>query len=347
LNHDKLGLLVIKGNFKALALLIGLVGIASIVRADSLDKKVIALFPSHVSEFGYANLAEAREQPWFGQFQQQALPSTVIAFEQFVASVGIQPNSQVEEVAWALTSNATRSPSAEGTERAGGETVGVLLGEFDIDAARSTLEARKVATVDLDSYTLYRCGIGPECGNIFFVMLDSNTMAFGQLGALTQLIQVKSGSQESLLANEAMARQIEQVNGDGTFWDVFDAGGAIRIMQKAAPGAWKFTQSREVFRNVKWLAIRAESSNATEVHLEITCASPSDSLFLSQILQAGLLLRKYEAAGNEPILQETLDGVSVAAQQNQVDVLIQLSNEQLIGLVEEGAFSSPIIAGSQ
>src|SRR6266404_860615 len=75
---------------------------AQISSAQSLGADTIALFPKNVGEFAYANLKQARSQKWFPQLQEQMLPERFRQFEKFLASAGVDPNSQVEELAWGL-----------------------------------------------------------------------------------------------------------------------------------------------------------------------------------------------------------------------------------------------------
>src|SRR5580693_5660735 len=71
-------------------------------RAGRLGSDVIALFPKDVGEFAYADLKKARTMKWFPQLQEQMLPDRFRQFEKFLASAGVDPNTQVEELAWGL-----------------------------------------------------------------------------------------------------------------------------------------------------------------------------------------------------------------------------------------------------
>src|ERR1700720_1839067 len=71
-------------------------------RANRLGTDIIALFPKEVGEFAYADLKKARTLPWFPQLQEQMLPDRFKQFEKFLASAGMDPNTQVEELAWGL-----------------------------------------------------------------------------------------------------------------------------------------------------------------------------------------------------------------------------------------------------
>src|SRR6202048_3542740 len=97
----------------AMLLLMGL-AMAKNAAAGSLGSDTIALFPKEVGEFAYADLKKARGLPWFPQLQEQMLPDRFRQFEKFLAAAGVDPNSQVEELAWGLVAEGVTSKT-EGT----------------------------------------------------------------------------------------------------------------------------------------------------------------------------------------------------------------------------------------
>src|SRR5260370_38449837 len=89
--------LVVAGSLVALCL-----AMPKPARAGRLGPDIIALFPKEVGEFAYADLKKARSLKWFPQLQEQMLPDRFRQFEKFLASAGVDPNSQVDELAWGL-----------------------------------------------------------------------------------------------------------------------------------------------------------------------------------------------------------------------------------------------------
>src|SRR5258706_4014215 len=89
--------------------------------AQSLGADTISLFPKNVGEFAYANLKQARSQKWFPQLQEQMLPERFKQFEKFLASAGVDPNSQVEELAGGLGGEGVTDKTA-GTGSTAGPT---------------------------------------------------------------------------------------------------------------------------------------------------------------------------------------------------------------------------------
>ena len=70
----------------------------------SLSTSVIGMFPKEIGEFAYADLKSARKFPWFPQLRDQLLPSRFRQFEKFLASAGVDPDTQVDELAWGAIS---------------------------------------------------------------------------------------------------------------------------------------------------------------------------------------------------------------------------------------------------
>ena len=77
------------------------------LRADTLGVNIVAMFPKSTAEFAYANLREARKYPWYAQFKSQALPLRFSDLEHFLASIGVDDNVQIDELAWAVGAGET------------------------------------------------------------------------------------------------------------------------------------------------------------------------------------------------------------------------------------------------
>jgi hypothetical protein len=308
--------------------------------AGSLDNSVIGLFPRNIEQLAYVNLSEARKLAWFSQFQQQVLPASVIAFEQFVSAAGIDPNSQINAVAWAYGSSMPRQPGPIADDGPGGEIVGVITGNFDPDSAAAAFQAKNSPAKEINGYTLYSCLTGSNCGNFYFFFMDANTAAFGQIGMLRRLIDVKRGAAESVLSNQAMYALIDQANGDATFWSASNSAGARAALKQLAPEVSQFSAATSLLGNLKSLVTTVDSSSGMEIHLQLACGSPSDSLFLSQMLQAGLLLRKYQAGQEQPALTRLLDQTTVTPHGPFLDISIEASNDDASNLIAESVFAA-------
>src|ERR1700693_2324508 len=87
------------GQISLIAILCALPGT---LRAGALGSDILSLFPKDSGELAYADLREARQFPWFPQLKEQMLPPKFRELETFLSAAGVDPNTQVTELAWAM-----------------------------------------------------------------------------------------------------------------------------------------------------------------------------------------------------------------------------------------------------
>jgi hypothetical protein len=144
-------------------------------RAGRLGADIIALFPKNIGEFAYADLKKARTLKWFPQLQEQMLPERFRQFEKFLASAGVDPNSQVDELAWGLVAegvDATNEGTGSAAVPTGEEVVGVALGNYNPNSTEAFFKQQKLPTFKARGYTLYAFGTGSGPNDLFFFFID-------------------------------------------------------------------------------------------------------------------------------------------------------------------------------
>src|SRR5215470_8253524 len=133
------------------------------VQAGRLGTDVIALFPKEVGEFAYADLKKARSEKWFPQLQEQMIPERFRQFEKFLASAGVDPNSQVDELAWGLVAEGLNTKSEGSGSTAvptGEEIVGVALGTYNPNSTEAYFKQQKLPTFKSHGFTMFAFGSG-------------------------------------------------------------------------------------------------------------------------------------------------------------------------------------------
>src|SRR5260370_3947489 len=190
-------------------------------RGQRLGADIIALFPKEVGEFAYADLKKARTMKWYPQLQEQMLPDRFKQFEKFLASAGVDPNSQVDELAWGLVADA---PAGKGEGAASsalptGEQIGgVALGNYNPDSTEAYFKRQKLPTFKARNYTLYAFGGGSGANDLFFLFIDSSTAAFGHRSVLEKMVEVRFGAEEGLLRNDKFFPLVNEAYGSGLVW---------------------------------------------------------------------------------------------------------------------------------
>jgi len=297
--------------------------------AGSLSTAVIGMFPKQVGEFGYADLKTARQFSWYSQLREQLLPSRFRQFERFLTSAGVDPNAQVDELSWGAINSKSN----------GEEVVGVALGSFDPNSSEARFKQQKLPMFDLQGYHLYAFGSGSGPGDILFTFIDSNTAAFGHRKALEELIDVRTGAAESLLTNDLIFPLINEANGSGVVWGVFDKEYSHMVMQQLIPQASQFPQAVAMINRIKAMMFTAKADDGVEADFQAQCASPDDANLLSAAIQAGLMYRRYQEAQSQPDLAGALDRVQVSSSGDRLKVDAPVSQDQLLGLIRSRALA--------
>ena len=303
------------------------------VSAGTLSTDIIAMFPKDVGEYAYADLKSARQLPWFPQLRDQMLPGRFKQFEQFLASAGIDPNTQVDELAWG-----TVSP----TKDTGEQIVGVALGTFDPSSAEARFKQQKLPMLDVRGFKLYAFGSGAGPNDIFFFFLDSNTAAFGMRSVLEKMIDVRFGGSESLLQNDKLFPLISEANGQGTIWAVLNQKYSRLAMEQLLPQANQFPQAAQLLSRISAMVINIQASSGVDAKFQAVCGSTDDANTLAALLQAGVMYRRYQEAQANPDLARALDEVSVVPHGDRLEVRIPVSEDQMGALLRNRTFAVPI-----
>jgi hypothetical protein len=307
--------------------------------AATLGAQVISMFPENTGEFAYADLRQARSLKWFPQLKEQMLPERFRQFEHFLASAGVDPNSQVEELAWAMVPSTPASGSAQNAVPSGEEVVGVALGAFRPESTEAYFKAQKLAVVKIRNYSLYAFGSGSGADDLFFFFIDSNTAAFGQRYELEKLIAVRSGEERGLMSNTELAPLISQANGSGVVWAVLSASYARLAMQQLVPETTQFPQAQQLVSKLRALTIEITASTGVQASFLAVCASPNDANTFAALLQAGLMYQRYQVANSNPDLAAMLDQARIAPSGDRLDVRLALTDDQVVGLIRRNTFA--------
>ncbi len=311
-------------------------------RADRLGADIIGLFPKEIGEFAYADLKKARALKWFPQLQEQMLPERFKQFEKFLASAGVDPNSQVEELAWGLVPEGVTAKTEKAGSAAvptGEQIVGVALGNFNPGSTEAYFKQQKLPTFKSRSYTLYAFGTGAGPNDLFFLFIDSNTAAFGHRKLLEKMIEVRSGSEEGLLRNDQFYPLINDANGTGTVWAVLNPAYTRLAMQQLAPEIQQFPEAAKLVVRMKNMIISVEASGSLDGKFQAVCGSTEDANTLAQLLQAGFLYKRYQSQKDNPELAQLLDQARVTPSGDRVVLTMTLDDAQVTSLIRNNTFT--------
>jgi hypothetical protein len=277
--------------------------------------------------------------------EQQMLPERFKQFEKFLAAAGIDTNSQVDELTWALVpeSALSKDPSAGAAATDAPpdseEIVGIALGGYNPDSTEAYFKAQKLPTTKSHGYTLFAFGSGVGPNDLFFFFVDSNKAAFGHRQLLEKLIAVRYGEEDSLLRNDKMYSMINEANGTGVVWAVLDPAYTKLAMGQLAPEVQQFPEAAKLVARMQAMLITATTSSGMDAKFQAVCGSTEDANTLSQLMAAGLLYKKYQTAKDNPELGALLDQTNVVPSGDRVVIRLSVSDDQMTTLIRKNTFA--------
>lgn len=310
--------------------------------AQRVGPDTIALFPKNIGEFAYANLKQARSQKWFPQLQEQMLPERFRQFEKFLASAGVDPNSQVEELAWGLIAEGvTDKTSGTGSTAVptGEEIVGVALGSYNPESTEAYFKAQKLPTFKSHGFTMYAFGSGAGSNDLFFLFLDSNTAAFGHRSELEKMLDVRYGGAEGLLRNEKMYSLISEANGSGVVWAVLNPAYTRLAMKQLAPQIQQFPEAAKLVTRMQNLILNIQASGGIDGKFQAICGSTEDANTLAQLMQLAFVYQQYQAKQQNPELADLLGQAQVNPSGDRVVLRLALTDDQMTSLIKKNTFA--------
>ena len=319
-----------------------LLSAAEICSAQRVGPDTIALFPKNVGEFAYANLKQARSQKWFPQLQEQLLPERFRQFEKFLASAGVDPNSQVEELAWGLIAEGVTAKT-EGTGSTavptGEEIVGVAMGSYNPESTEAYFKAQKLPTFKSHGFTMYAFGSGAGASDLFFLFLDSNTAAFGHRSVLEKMLEVRYGGAEGLLRNDKMYSLINEANGSGVVWAVLNPAYTRLAMKQLAPQIQQFPEAAKLVTRMQNLILNIQASGGIDGKFQAVCGSTDDANTLAQLMQLAMVYQQYQAKQQNPDLADLLGQAQINPSGDRVVLRLSLTDDQMTSLIKKNTFA--------
>jgi hypothetical protein len=306
------------------------------VPADTL-----ALFPKETGEVGYVDLKKARGEKWFPALREQILPDRFKQFEKFLASAGVDPNSQVDELVWGLVASSTgKTDKGVSTGVPSSEmTVGIAMGNYNPETTEAYFAQQKLPMSKIENYTLFAFGSGSGDADLYFFFLDSSKAVFGHKPLLEKLLDVRLGKADGLLRNDQMYSLVNEVNGNSVVWAVLDPGYTRLAMGQLAPEVQQFPDAAALVSRMQAMIITANSSSGVDSKFQAVCGSPSDANTLSQLMAAGLLVKKYQASKDNPDLAQLMDQTNITPSGDRVVIALSVSDDQMTSLIKRNTFA--------
>ncbi|MGA9391741.1 MAG: hypothetical protein WBV69_14990 [Candidatus Sulfotelmatobacter sp.] len=293
----------------------------SVANATPLNSSARAVIPADLQQLISVDYRTLKDSPTAMQLKQQVLPDNLKQFEAALKGVGIDPDKDVDSLAFASFR----------TQKQGIKGVGVAAGPFAMKVVLKKMTLQKIKP------TKYRLSnIYPMDGGMVMCFLDDSTLLFGEISAVKIALDTRDGEMLSLDTNQTMADMMSSVD-SSPVWSILDQQGTQNVMRSALGDAAKVADYDTIKKRL--LGSRYTMSFNGGVNFDLTVVS-SDSMSaatLSSLVKAGLLYKKMSATAPEKI---AMDNTSVDSDGSDVNFHFKSSDQQFQSIMHSELFAA-------
>ncbi len=122
------------------------------------------------------------------------------------------------------------------------------------------------------------------------------------------------------------------------FWGVLHQAGTRQAIRQIVPEATQFPQAGKLVNKLNGMVIGIEGSSDLEAHFQLISSAPDDAATNAQLLQAGVLLKQFEARNSDPELSALLSSVRMVPNGEGLEVSFSVSTDQVVSLIKKILF---------
>lgn len=299
----------------ALLLISGLPALAA-----ALGTAARTVIPSQIQQIISVDYRALKNSPTALAMKDRVLPDNLKEFETALRGVGINPDSDVEQLTFA-------SFRADQNLR----IIGLATGNFSMKKILARLSAKKVKGTKYHLAMLY-----PMAGGTDMTFLDEFTMLFGQRAAVKSALDARNGEAPSMASNSQMSDMMGSVE-SGMVWSILDAQGTQNMMRSTLGDAAKLADFDTVKNRLLGSHYTMNFQNGVNFDLDVVTSDSITAATLSSIVKAGVMFRKMNAQGAEKI---ALDNVTVDSSSANLQLHFKTNDNQFQSLLKSDLFAT-------
>jgi hypothetical protein len=289
--------------------------------ATPLNSSARAVVPADLQQLISVDYRTLKDSPTAMQLKQQVLPDNLKEFESALKGVGLDPEKDVDSLAFA----AFRTP------KQGIKQIGVAAGPFSMKAVVKKLTAMKVKATKYKNSNYY-----PMDGGMVMSFLDESTLLFGELSAVKVALDTRDGEVLSVDTNSTMSDLMTNVDA-GPVWSILDQQGTQNMMRSALGDAAKVADYETVKKRLLGSRYTMDFSSGVNFDLTVVTSDSVTAATMSSLVKAGLLYKKMSAS---PVEKVAMENTTVDSDGSNLSMHFKASNAQFQGLMHSELFAA-------
>jgi hypothetical protein len=177
---------------------------------QGMARDALAMFPADTQQLAYLNLAQFRGMAEYPLIRRYLLTSQLRDFQDFLRSVGVDPEKDVDEVVLGW----------RGEPGSDAGFYGQAEGRFDLDRVQQFFTKQQLPIQEYQGQHLYAFGSGTSSMDTFFAFLSPSSAAFGRLADLKDLLDVRARTKPALDTNSKFVDWEAELEGTAPQWGI-------------------------------------------------------------------------------------------------------------------------------
>ena len=290
--------------------------------AVPLGTSARTVIPADIQQIISVDYRALKSSPTALALKAKVLPDQLKEFEGSLKGVGIDPETDVEQLTFA-SFRANKNV----------QIIGLAQGNFPTKKILAKMKLKKIKGEKYHGNDIYSMSGGQE-----MTFLDDFTMLFGQRAAIKAALDARDGEAAALTSNSKVADNIAAVD-SGSVWSVLDAQGTQNMLHSTLGDAAKLTDYDMVRNRLLGSRYTMDFDNGVNFNLSVVTSDNMTAATLASLIKAGVLFRKMNAQGVE---KTALDSVTVDSDSANLQLTFKSDEKKFQSLLQSDLFGSVI-----
>ncbi|MGA2390790.1 MAG: hypothetical protein ABSF97_17630 [Candidatus Sulfotelmatobacter sp.] len=289
--------------------------------AMPLNSSARAVVPADLQQLISVDYRALKDSPTAMMLKQQVLPDNLKQFEAALKGIGIDPDKDVDTLAFASFR----------TEKMGVKGVGVAAGPFAMKAVLKKMTVQKIKPTKYRQANIYNMD-----GGMVMSFLDDSTLLFGEISAVKIALDTRDGMGLGLDTNQTMAEMMANVD-SSPVWSILDQLGTQNVMRSALGDAAKVADYDTIKKRLLGCAYTMNFTSGVNFDLSVVTSDSMSAGTLSSLVKAGLLYKKMSATAPEKV---AMDNTSVDSDGSDVNFHFKSTDQQFQSIMHSDLFAA-------
>jgi hypothetical protein len=289
--------------------------------ASPLGTDTRTVLPAQIQQIVSVDYRALRNSPSGLALKNRVLPDNLKAFETSLRGMGINPDTDVEQltfVSYRTTKGAVRN-------------FGVATGEFELKKLMARFKTKKVKGEKYRDNILW-----PASGGFIMSFLDDETMLFGESAAVKDGLDVRDGQQQSVATMPDMMEMIAAAE-SAPVWSVLDQEGTQNMLRSVLGEASGLADYDTIKKRLLGSRYGLDMQHGVDFNLNVQTSDSFTAGTLSALMNAGVMYKKAAGSATE---KSAMDDMDISSDSGRLQVKFKADDSQFQALLKSDLFQA-------